>query len=104
MNSFPPLPANWTLKGDFYTSEDGCERYAKDDGGKVDRERIALTLENYGYTAHALNWRNPLFAELLDALKNLAANIDLSKLNVRKDFSLLNAHAAATKALFKAQA
>ncbi len=40
-----------------------------------------------------------LETELLLALKDLTAAIDLSRLNVRKDFSLLNAHACATKAI-----
>lgn len=34
---------------------------------------------------------------LLDALKYLAENINLKKLNIKKDFSLINAHAQATK-------
>lgn len=38
-------------------------------------------------------------AAALAALKNLADQINLSKLKVRKDFSLLNAHAAALKLL-----
>lgn len=42
-------------------------------------------------------------AELLQALKALVGEIDLSKLNVRKDFSLLNAHACATKTIAKAE-
>lgn len=42
-------------------------------------------------------------AELLQALKGLAGCVDLSKLNVRKDFSLLNAHACAMKAIAKAE-
>lgn len=41
---------------------------------------------------------------MLAALQHLAAQIDLSKLNVRKDFSLLNAHAGALKAAAAAQA
>jgi len=42
-------------------------------------------------------------AELLQALKALVGEIDLSKLSVRKDFSLLNAHACATKTVAKAE-
>jgi hypothetical protein len=41
--------------------------------------------------------------DLLQALKDLTKEINLSKLNVRKDFSLLNAHACATKAIAKAE-
>jgi hypothetical protein len=36
---------------------------------------------------------------LREALKGLANEINLSKLNVRKDFSLMNAHAYALKVL-----
>lgn len=41
--------------------------------------------------------------ELLEALKGLVAEIYLSKLNIRKDFSLINAHAYATKIIQKAE-
>jgi len=41
--------------------------------------------------------------ELLAALKHLTAEIHLGALNVRKDFSLLNAHASATKAIANAE-
>ena len=42
-------------------------------------------------------------AKLVSALKDLCGAIDLSKLNVRKDFSLLNAHACALKAIHAAK-
>lgn len=42
-------------------------------------------------------------AELLGALEGLAKETNLSKLNVRRDFSLMNAHAYATKAILKAK-
>jgi hypothetical protein len=41
--------------------------------------------------------------ELLESLIYFCENIELSKLNVRKDFSLLNAHAGALKAIRKAK-
>lgn len=41
--------------------------------------------------------------ELYEALNGLVSEIDLSKLNVRKDFSLLNAHAYAAKALHRVE-
>lgn len=40
--------------------------------------------------------------ELLEALKLLVKEVNLPKLNVKKDFSLMVAHAAALKALNKA--
>jgi len=42
--------------------------------------------------------------DLLAALEYLAAQIDLSKLKVKKDFSLMNAHVGALKAIAKAKA
>ena len=42
-------------------------------------------------------------AELLEALKGLVGEIQLGKLNIRKDFSLINAHACASKAIAKAE-
>jgi len=42
-------------------------------------------------------------ADLLAALEGLVGEIHLSKLNIRKDFSLINAHACATKAIYKAK-
>ena len=39
---------------------------------------------------------------LLEALKALSGQINLSKLDIRKDFCLINAHAAALKAIQKA--
>jgi|ERR1043166_3400052 hypothetical protein len=41
--------------------------------------------------------------ELLAALKHLTAEIHLGALNIRKDFSLINAHASATRAIAKAE-
>ena len=40
---------------------------------------------------------------MYEALKALVGEIDLSQLNVRKNFSLLNAHASAAKALAQAE-
>jgi hypothetical protein len=40
---------------------------------------------------------------LLQALKDLTEAIPLGKLNIRKDFHLLNVHACATKALYQAE-
>ena len=44
-----------------------------------------------------------LLAEALEALKGLVGEIDLSKLNIRKDFSLINAHAHASKFITKVE-
>ena len=42
--------------------------------------------------------------DLLAALEGLAKEINLSKLDIRKDFSLMNAHACALKEIHKAKA
>lgn len=41
--------------------------------------------------------------ELLEAIHSLTKEIDLKKLNIRKDFSLINAYACALKTLAKAE-
>jgi hypothetical protein len=41
--------------------------------------------------------------ELLEACRGLVAEINLSKLNIRKDFSLINAHAYAMKIISEAE-
>ncbi len=41
--------------------------------------------------------------DLLEACRYLVKQIDLSKLNIRRDFSLINGHAAATRAIRKAE-
>lgn len=41
--------------------------------------------------------------EMLETLKLLTARIDLSKLNVSKDFGLMNAHACALKAIARVE-
>jgi uracil phosphoribosyltransferase len=40
---------------------------------------------------------------MLEALKGLTQAVKLNKLNIKEDFSLINAHAAATKAIHKAE-
>lgn len=45
----------------------------------------------------------PTKLDLLEALRSLTKEIDLSKLNVRKDFSLINAHACALKVIHEAE-
>ena len=41
--------------------------------------------------------------DLLEALESLTAEISLKKVNIRKDFSLINAHANALKMIIKAR-
>lgn len=62
-----------------------------------DNPVIAERNANAEYTALAVNNLN----EIAEALELLANEINLSKLNIRKDFSLINAHATALKALNK---
>jgi hypothetical protein len=40
---------------------------------------------------------------MLQALQDLCAEIKLGKLNVRRDFHLMNAHACALKAIYQAE-
>ncbi len=61
-----------------------------DEGKKMARE-------NLNHMAQVATGAN----ELLTALKDLAKEINLSKLNVRNDFSLINAHAQALKTIEK---
>lgn len=88
-------------------------RLAQDDatilcGDKDDPEIVASTCvndptataidtqdENAAYIVRACNNAQ----RLADALKFLADQVQLGKLNIRKDFGLINAHAGATKAL-----
>lgn len=53
----PALPAGWTLRGEYLTSEDGTERYV-------------MTLSNYGYPEHCRAWElGAKVGELLAALR-----------------------------------
>lgn len=44
--------------------------------------------------------KKPTEQELVTALENLTKEIDLKKLNIRKDFSLILAHNCALKAIY----
>lgn len=70
----------------------------------VERKDWGRVFEVYDYSdTPEENMRLILSApDLLLALRGLVREVNLSKLNVRKDFSLINAHAAATKAIRKA--
>lgn len=63
--------------------------------------------ESCSYAATPEQWANArLIAaapDMLRALKELTKEINLSKLNIRKDFSLINAHAGALKEIHKAE-
>lgn len=80
------------------TEDQGIDVIDADDG------KIAATV---ACTPEFENWlRNriePDEPDLLEALKNLTEQVQLSKLSIRKDFSLINAHAAAVKAIAKAE-
>lgn len=55
--------------------------------------------EKYVDFVRAVNFHEAL----LEALKALAKEVDLNKLNIRKDFSLINAHAYALKVIHRAE-
>jgi hypothetical protein len=68
-----------------------------DEGSETEQEKA-----NAAFIVECVNAHYALVAEnerLREALKGLADNINLSKLNIRKDFSLMNAHAYALKVL-----
>ncbi len=98
-----PLPAHWSIKGQYMTSEDGCQRFIHDESGKVDRLRVATVLENHGYEDHARLWHlSPLQAaapELLDALEVLTRTpAILAHLEAIDPMALRQARAAIAKA------
>lgn len=74
--------------------------------GKVGASTIAFGLSNAknspdvkDFIVRAVNSHE----ELVEAIRALTKEIQLNKLNIRKDFSLINAHACALKAVFKAE-
>ena len=67
----PPLPPHWSYKAPFVKDDEGTERYALDASGRLDRLKVALILENHGYTEHAKAWRTD--AKTRDALAELLA-------------------------------
>jgi len=70
-----PLPEGWTItpKGFIHYKKDEYCKYVRDSSGRLDRNSIAQTLENYGYPDHARRWfLSPVeiaAPELLEALK-----------------------------------
>jgi len=76
----PALPANWVLKGDYLTDDEGCQRYIKDKGGKIDRMRIAQILEGYSFQEHAAAWKHGTEAyhnnALISAIKACLPNLN----------------------------
>ena len=81
-------------------------------GGHQRSWRVLGQLPPYGTAQHIADCYNNVDSEanarliasapeLYEALDYLTKEIDLNKLNIRKDFSLINAHACALKALYK---
>jgi len=74
-----PLPAGWFLNGNYEYGyihrEDGSLLYILDDNGRIDREKIMTTLENYGHNDYAKRWcMDSIHAAaplMYEALKNL---------------------------------
>ena len=93
-----------------YTAKTEAEAFKQFKAMMLDgmtKEDIAFVNKTYG-TKNALYMHDnsPLVDvsdELLEALIGLVKEIPLRGLNIRKDFSLINAHAAATKAIKKAE-
>ena len=92
-------PGKWQIEYGFIKQE-------RKDGQKVVRI-VAPHPEGGGQDiAECLECNAPLFStapDLLYAIEELTGAIQLSKLNIRKDFSLINAHAYALKVIRKAK-
>lgn len=77
------LPKGWKIESPFLISEDGCERFILAAGGEIDRNLIAITLENYGYREHAkrifLTPAQIAADDLLIACKSLLQMMDTTK-------------------------
>jgi hypothetical protein len=69
------LPKGWSYKAPYLTDEGGYQRHVVE-AGRIDRNKIAICLENYGYIDHARRWYlSPVEAaapEMLEELKDIA--------------------------------
>jgi hypothetical protein len=94
-------PTPWSVDGYGITSKvfniAMLDTIAKD----MDDNQIGIgeLSANAAFIVKAVN----SFEPMLEALKDIAKEIDLSKLSIRKDFSLINAHASALRAIYKAE-
>ncbi len=87
----------WSIRGNRIERVDGIP-------GQAMSFDLVCTINEGRLTESAANARLIAAApELLEALQSLAKEINLSKLKIKKDFSLINAHAAALKAIYKAK-
>ena len=68
---------------------------------KIEMAKKLIEMSNRRFTTLLGQYKSleSYHAMLFQALKDLVAQIDLRKLTIKKDFSLLNAHASATKAI-----
>lgn len=64
---------------------------------------LAFLLDGINTNPEANAWLIAAAPDLLEALEGLVKAIDLSHLNIREHFSLLNYHAASLKAIAKAK-
>ncbi len=89
-----PLPWEIGEDGDVFSADSGCvARIVGVADGRPESEANAKLI------VHAVNG----YGKALQALRDLTAEIKLGTLNVRKDFSLMVAHAAATKVLHESE-
>lgn len=94
-------PGPWKI-GHSYTSEIAIRNNDEDCVAVVCELLEGEMKDNAAFIIEAVNNYDRLMAEnkrLKEALKGLTENICLRNLNVRKDFSLINAHAFACKVL-----
>jgi hypothetical protein len=70
MKSNGCLPPHWSIETGIMHREDGVTSFVIDSSGKIDREKVATILENYGYKDHAKRWyMSPIEAASEDLLK-----------------------------------
>lgn len=71
----------------------------------IDNRGLIADLEHTPFIEHAQANARLIAAApaMYEALRVLTSEINLSTLNIRKDFSLINAHACAVKAILQAE-
>lgn len=75
------LPEKWKLINGVLIDEDGYGRYVCQDNGRLDRGRIALILENYGYLDCSRLWY--MSSASLDLLKTMKEINNLAESDAR---------------------
>jgi hypothetical protein len=99
-------PGPWVVDEDYEDEEQQAIGIVKEGHGYIAGIHILASSNNgEGFTSEDRANATLIAAApaMYEALKFLTSEIDLSKLNVRKDFSLMNAHAGAIKVILQAE-